>query len=387
MSQRDVRVCLIALLLPWATNNSAPAQSGEPTAVEVSANTPDPVRVSVERGLARVKQAAANWHKNKTCFACHHQTPPVLAVVEAGRAGFPVDREWLAEQTRHTLDYFAARIDDLRAGEHIPGGAASTAYGLWALALTDHPPDETTAAMVANLLQIQGVIRKSDRKPDTTLKAAEASGVAAGRWEASCRRAPIQASLAGDTVLVLLGLDRYGTTEQRAEIAKADAAAEAFLAQLVPQDQQDRLWKLRDLLRPARSGRASAPAGSPHEALAPATADLLARQHEDGGWSESDSRDSDAYTTGQTLYFLRKAGVAADHPALARGKDWLVRSQLPDGSWRTESHVKVKVQPWYDNGDPHGEHQYLSTAATAWATAGLAALLPDHASMSLPEQH
>jgi N-acyl-D-amino-acid deacylase len=87
------------------------------------------------------------------------------------------------------------------------------------------------------------------------------------------------------------------------------------------------------------------------------------------------------------LYFLRKAGVAADHPALARGKDWLVRSQLSDGSWRTESHVKVKVQPWYDNGDPHGEHQYLSTAATAWATAGLAALLPDHASVSLPEQH
>jgi N-acyl-D-amino-acid deacylase len=86
------------------------------------------------------------------------------------------------------------------------------------------------------------------------------------------------------------------------------------------------------------------------------------------------------------LYFLRKAGVAADHPALARGKDWLVRSQLPDGSWRTESHVKVKVQPWYDNGDPHGEHQYLSTAATAWATAGLAALLPDHTSMSLPKQ-
>ena len=47
-----------------------------------------------------------------------------------------------------------------------------------------------------------------------------------------------------------------------------------------------------------------------------------------------------------------------------------------DGSWLAESHVKNKAQPYFENGDPHGEHQFLSTAATAWAVAGLAQMLP-----------
>jgi hypothetical protein len=73
---------------------------------------------------------------------------------------------------------------------------------------------------------------------------------------------------------------------------------------------------------------------------------------------------------------LLKTGTASDHPAIIRARDYLLRTQYPDGSWLATSHVKNKAQPYFENGDPHGVDQFLSTAATAWAVAGLAQLLP-----------
>ncbi len=55
---------------------------------------------------------------------------------------------------------------------------------------------------------------------------------------------------------------------------------------------------------------------------------------------------------------------------------FLLTTQHADGSWLVETRVKP-VQTYFDNGDPHGKHQFLSTAATAWATAGLAQLLTE----------
>ncbi|MEQ1853069.1 MAG: hypothetical protein ABMA01_15940, partial [Chthoniobacteraceae bacterium] len=59
-----------------------------------------------------------------------------------------------------------------------------------------------------------------------------------------------------------------------------------------------------------------------------------------------------------------------------RARDFLLNSQLADGSWLVTSRVKNKVQPYFENGDPHGEHQFISTAAASWAVAALAQLLP-----------
>ena len=105
-------------------------------------------------------------------------------------------------------------------------------------------------------------------------------------------------------------------------------------------------------------------------------ADIFAAQRDDGGWSETLESLSDAYSTGQTLFMMLKTGTAVDHPAVTRARDYLLRTQHADGSWLAESHVKFKAQPYFENGDPHGVHQFLSTAATAWAVSGLVQLLP-----------
>ena len=70
---------------------------------------------------------------------------------------------------------------------------------------------------------------------------------------------------------------------------------------------------------------------------------LLAAQHEDGGWSQLDSLKTDAYATGQSLYALNQSGqLAVTAPAYQKGIDFLLSTQVADGSW----HVKTRSYPF-----------------------------------------
>ena len=327
------------------------------------------VKSATARGLALVTRAASNWQKNRTCFSCHHQTLPMLAMTEAARVGFPLDKAWMKSQAETTHAYFEERIEEMDGGDHVPGGAATAGYGFWALSLDHRPPDKTTTAIVTYLLQIQGVQKLKGTKPS------EAGKPRDGRWIASCRRPPLQGSDIGDTVLVLIGLKEYATAEQQPKVAAARASAEKYLAEAKLRNQQDRLWRLWGLDR--LGGDADT-----KEAVRTA---IVKAQRADGGWSQNDGdAASDAYSTGQTLFMLCQTGTAPDVPMAQRARDYLLKTQLPDGSWLVETRMKFKAQPYFENGDPHGEHQFLSTAAACWATAALAQLLPPSSAPAKP---
>lgn len=317
------------------------------------------VRSATQRGLTMVMQAASRWQQNKTCFSCHHQTLAMLAATEAERAGFPLETAWLKSQADTTHHYFEKRIDELNEGQHIPGGAGTTAYGFWALSLDNRPADATTTAMVHYLLQIQGVKKLTNTKPEIVQPSD-------GRWIASCQRPPIQGSQLGDTVLVLIGLEHYATPDQRSQLAAARANAEKFIAGAKLNNHQDRLWRLWGLYQ---LGGDAAPK---HETLAA----ILKAQRPDGGWSQNDAdTSSDAYSTAQTLFMLCQTGFSKDATVMQQARDYLLETQLDDGSWLVESRLEDKALRYFENGDPHGEHQFLSTAATCWATAALAQFL------------
>ncbi len=199
---------------------------------------PNDVESATRRGLARVKQAASDWQDNKTCFSCHHQTLPMLAAFEGARVGFPLDKEWLKSQADTTHRFFKRSIKAMDAGEHLAGGAGTTAFGFRALSLDQRPVDQTTTSMVTCMLKIQGAAKSSDRKPKAAPKLED------GLWRASCCRAPMQASLIGDTVLVLMELKKYATPEQLPQVEKARAATEKWLAKAPMKEQQDRVWRL-----------------------------------------------------------------------------------------------------------------------------------------------
>jgi N-acyl-D-amino-acid deacylase len=190
--------------------------------------------------------------------------------------------------------------------------------------------------------------------------------MADGRWTTSCRRPPLQGSDVADTVLALMGMEKFATAEQRPRLAKARAAAEKWLAHAPLKTEEDRIWRLWGLHR----------LGGDEAVKESVRAAICKVQRDDGGWAQTDERESDAFLTGQTLFVLCQTGTPRTDAAVQRARDFLLRTQHADGSWLVESHVKNKAQPYFENGDPHGEHQFLSTAATAWATAALAQLLP-----------
>jgi hypothetical protein len=66
--------------------------------------------------------------------------------------------------------------------------------------------------------------------------------------------------------------------------------------------------------------------------------------------------------------------TAAD-PLYRRGVEFLMKTQLTDGSWFVPSRA-IAIQPPLDAGFPHGKHQFISAAATNWATQALVLALP-----------
>jgi len=59
-------------------------------------------------------------------------------------------------------------------------------------------------------------------------------------------------------------------------------------------------------------------------------------------------------------------------PAFQRGIRYLLTSQLEDGSWYVRSRAPA-FQPYFDSDFPHGTDQFISAAASNWATMALIA--------------
>ena len=62
--------------------------------------------------------------------------------------------------------------------------------------------------------------------------------------------------------------------------------------------------------------------------------------------------------------------MAATHPAIERGRRFLLTTQLEDGTWYVR-HRAFPFQPTMKIGFPHGRDSWLSAAATSWAVIAL----------------
>ena len=68
------------------------------------------------------------------------------------------------------------------------------------------------------------------------------------------------------------------------------------------------------------------------------------------------------------LVALHEAGgLPISDAAYQRGLQYLLNTQLDDGSWHIVSRSKP-FQPYYESGFPHAKDQFISCAATGWAT-------------------
>lgn len=328
------------------------------------------VKTAADKGLDLLHKAGRNWQENKRCFSCHHQTLPTFAMAEAAPTGFQADAAWLKSQADHTHDFFRDQVERMKAGKHVAGGSSTVGYGLWSLKLDNRPPDKTTAAMVGYLLQTQGrAYMDTGAAAEKGKQPAKKPAQIEGLWVPSCSRPPLTESRVGTTVLALIGMQHYATKEQRPAVDKAAEAAEKWVAKAPLRSTEDHFWRLWGLHQFAGD---AATKKQLREAI-------VAAQRKDGGWAQEKELESDAYATGQMLFVLRETGTDRTDPVAQRAAAYLVRTQHTDGSWLVKSRLKSKAQPYFDNGDPHGEHQFLSVAATSWATAACVRMLPPKA--------
>ena len=323
------------------------------------------VRAAAERGLHLLQRSARAYPQHRKCFACHHQTFPLLASNTAATAGLVVDRDLATEIGAFTRTYLQGRIDQIRDGKGVPGRGFMASYAAWTLQLvTDAKSDEAT-----NDRELE------DALTQYLLKTQEADG----HWKPPSIRPPLEESFVTGTVLARRHLHRTRARLTTPSSSDAEAASNSkHLASITAalersqqwldraplphhEDRVLRLWSLTDGTEPSTSA----------ELIQTLQKQLIATQHQDGGWSQTDSMDSDAYATGQAIYVLLVSGVKANDPVIQRGVEYLLTTQATDGSWHVKTRSKP-IQEFFDNGDPYEKDQFISITATGWAVTALA---------------
>jgi hypothetical protein len=189
--------------------------------------------------------------------------------------------------------------------------------------------------------------------------------LADGRWSigfGGISRAPLEESDVTRTMMAIKLLKTYAWPARQAEFDQRIARARQWLESIHPATSYEKAERLLGMFW----------AGSEKSKLQAAAKDLIASQRTDGGWAQTVNWASDADATGLALTALNETGqLAATELPYQKGVEFLLKTQLDDGSWYVRSR-SPKFQPYFQSGFPHDHDQWISMAATAMAVSGLA---------------
>jgi len=308
---------------------------------QAGASNGDTVKIAVQSAMAILEKSGPQFVKVSGCVSCHHQSLPQMAGGIARSHGVPADEDTAQQQVKAVMSFFKPLQQEMEhQTEKLPDPALSVSYSLLGLAGQKYPPDATTAAMahlVASLQQPDGSFRTLPARP------------------------PLESSDFTATALSLRAIQLYGSISPEDIRRAAD-----WLKSADPHTTEDRAMQLLGL----HWAKENSPA------VARLAQALLAEQRPDGGWAQLAALESDAYATGQAMVALRRAGLlSTSDPAWQRAVDFLLRTQLEDGSWLVRTRT-YPVQRPKESGFPHGKNQWISAAGTSWAAMALSLSLP-----------
>jgi squalene-hopene/tetraprenyl-beta-curcumene cyclase len=325
-----------------------PLTAAEPVTLE-NFTPPEPNRAdepfrktfSIEQALHFLDSASLEWQQTWQCFTCHTNVSYLIARPNMS-ADAPAHRE---------VRKYAEELISLRWEEVQPRFDAEIVAVGAALALNDAATTKKLHPLTRSALDRMWTRQRPEGD---------------WNWPTGCRWPPMESDDHYGVTLAAIGAgaapDDYAKTP--AAVAGLEKIR-SYLKQHPPVDLHHRgmvLWAATyvDGLM------------SDHEKQA-CLRDLVAAQRPDGGWvfsllypwkraddKEQDLESSDGYGTGFVTFVLRKAGLPADDPTVARGVAWLRSHQRESGRWFTRSLNK-------DN-----EH-FISHAGSAYAVMALAA--------------
>lgn len=297
-------------------------------------------REAAAKSLALVQKSSGGFFQEGGCVSCHAQNLTAMAQVTARAQGIPVDERSEASQLKAVRLQWGAFAEVLLQRMDPPGAVDTIMYSLLHLEVENAPPDQVIDSLIHN---VAGQQRKD------------------GSWSLmGVPRPPIEDGDFSRTALSLRALAHYTIPARKTEFDQRIQKAAAWLKAAKPVSTEDRNMQLLGL-KWANADRAS---------LEKPLKALVALQRADGGWSQTPYLASDAYGTATVLYTMHELGVPASDPAYRRGVNYLLRTQLADGSWHVASRAP-KFQPYFQSGFPHDHDQWISSAATAWAVIAL----------------
>jgi mono/diheme cytochrome c family protein len=307
--------------------------------VLIAAVNDQAVHAAVERSLPLLQRIGEPFIQKTGCVSCHHDSLVAMAVAAARKSGYAVDERADLQLRRTTATYLESWRERTLQNRGIAGTQDTISYLLVGLAASGHPADEATDAQALWLMR-QAVD---------------------GRWPLATLRPPIESNDIAVTALTMRAIQLYPPRMDRTAAARAVERAAAWLLHAQGTTTEERALKLLGLVWSQADATV----------VRRAAADLRSLQASSGGWSQEVSMDADAYATGEALVALQGSGLTASDPVVRRGIEFLVRSQLQDGSWYVPSR-SVPIQAYFESGFPHGADQWISAAATAWAVTALA---------------
>ncbi|HUP02611.1 MAG TPA: ankyrin repeat domain-containing protein, partial [Bryobacteraceae bacterium] len=322
------------------------AKTSETRAPVLKARSENTIRAAIQGSLPLIQRADANFIPKAACVSCHNNSFAAMAVSAARRSGFRVDETTAAQQVKANVMGLEKLRDLLHQGNMAGVGdffaPSILGYILIGLDAEHYQADLNTDAVAMFL--------KSRQSPD-------------GEWNyaAADARPPICSDYIAQTALAMRALQLYAPKADRAAYDRAIQLAASWLATAQSTDNEDRSSRLMGL----------AWANLDQDATRKAMRELLSKQHADGGWSDLDTMESSVFATGKSLYALQIAGLPHSDAAYERAVQFLLKTQLEDGSWYVKTRA-LALQPFFDSGFPHGYDQFISAAATNWATYALA---------------
>ncbi len=294
------------------------------------------VREAIAKSLPFIVEKGQWWIDEKKCVSCHRVSFMTWSLSAAKQHGFEVDaklNEW--------QDWFLKQL----VSEREKGGLVGEGNleGLAQFLLSREQTGESAECATAYSKFVELIVK--GQQADGTWKAG-------GQLPSQKRPGPETAMVS--TMWNALAL---GTVPDEAAVQSRQKALDKIHAAKPGESNE---WFVARLLIERQFGTA--------DTLAPRIKTVLDRQNADGGWGWKLKDPSDALATGQSLYVLRKAGVAVDNPAIEGGQKFLIETQLKDGSWSVPGTKKSK------KGQPAETSTYWGTC---WAAIGLLETLPE----------
>jgi ankyrin repeat protein len=298
-------------------------------------------RAAIERSIPLLQRADVTFLTKAGCVSCHNNNLTAMAVATVRRNGIHVDDDISRKQLQAIASYLETWRERLLVNVGIPGNQDTVSYILVGMAAENYVPDAATDAAARYL------------------KGRQASD---GHWWIQEPRNPLESSDIQVTAVSMRALQVYAPKTERPQYEKAAQLASGWLVKAAPKSNEDRAFQLLGL----KWSKAS------KDIIRKAAGELLAAQRADGGWGQLPSMASDAYATGQTLVALHESGaLAVIDTAYQRGIQFLLNTQLEDGSWYVKSRSHP-FQPYFESSFPHGHDQWISAAATNWVVMALA---------------